>query len=93
MAVEKHGYFLDPLKLRCQLAYVHSNVLSKNWWAKRGGKVILDEELSAVLDCYVIDEVHLSYWKPNFWIYNLLEFASYFVDCNHLAASSYAAMT
>ena len=84
MAVEKNGYFLHASKLRCQLAYVHSDVFCKNWWAKGSRKMILDEDLPTVLDCYIVDKMHLSYWKPDFRIYDFFQLASYLVDCYHL---------
>lgn len=88
MAVEKHGYLLHSLELRCELTYVHSNIFGENGRAKRSSKMIIDEQLSAVVDCDIVDQVHLSYWKPNFWIYNLFQFTSYLVDCNQLAPRS-----
>lgn len=82
--MEKNSYFLHSLELRCQLAYVHSDVLGENRWTKRSSKMILDEHLSALVNCNVVDQVHLSNWEPNFWIYNLFQFASYLVDRNQI---------
>src|SRR5206468_12156674 len=86
MAVEYDCNLLHSIKLGGELTDIHSNVFSKYRRAKWCCEMIFDEYLSVFLDCYLVDEVHLGYWKPDFRVHDLLQFPCNVINCDHRAS-------
>src|ERR1700745_1226120 len=72
MTIQYYCNFADPVQFRRKLPNVHSDILCKNWRTERGGEMVFYENLSILLYRYFVDEVHLSYRKPNLRVYDLL---------------------
>ena len=55
VSMEDNYDLLDPFKLGRKCPYVHSYVFRKDRGAERCSQMILDEDLSVVLDVYLVD--------------------------------------
>src|SRR5216683_4491066 len=62
VAVEDNGDLLHSVKLGGKGPNVHSYVFCENWRTERRGKMILYENLAIILDAYLVNQMHLSYW-------------------------------
>src|SRR5713101_6411248 len=62
VAVEDNGDLPHSVQLGGKGPYVHSYVFRENRRTERCGKMILYENLSIILDAYLVNQMHLSYW-------------------------------